>query len=444
MSQLKTEEFINKAKAIHGDVYDYSKAKYTNPKTNVTITCKQHGEFEQRPDSHSRGAGCPICAGNQQSNTEEFIHKAGAKHGDAYDYSKVEYQNRNVKVTIICKQHGDFKQTPASHLKGNGCPKCGVVKRASQCRSNTEEFINRARAIHGDAYDYGKIEYKNARTNVILVCKHHGEFRQTPYHHLSGNGCSKCGRVKTSSQLQLNTEEFVNKAKEIHGDAYNYSKSEYKNSHANVIIICKQHGEFRQTPGNHLSGKGCPKCGLVKIGLQLRSNTEDFINKAKAKHGDAYDYSKSEYKNASTKVNIICKHHGEFKQAPNHHIRGQGCPKCAKEIFVSKPETDFLNFLNVPKENRFYPIGKYFVDGIVSNTIYEFLGDYYHGHPRLEKRLDHIKVQSVKLETKWRFDDIIKLTGFNIKYVWESDWNEYRKLGGHLKLRTYNGKLETN
>lgn len=126
--KLSTEEFITKARMRHGDRYDYSKVSYVNQKTPVTIICPIHGEFYQRPNNHYMGAGCPVCSGNKCYDTTSFIAKAKAVHGDEYDYSKVSYHNCKTKVVIICHRHGAFEQTPTKHLSGQGCPLCSQAK----------------------------------------------------------------------------------------------------------------------------------------------------------------------------------------------------------------------------------------------------------------------------------------------------------------------------
>jgi len=126
MKRLTTEQFIEKAKAIHSDKYDYSLVEYKNNRTKVKIICHEHGIFEQRSDSHLRGQGCSKCkgGGKKKLTTEEFIKKAKNIHGDKYDYSLVEYKNNKTKVKIICPIHDVFEQRPGSHLKGCDCPKC--------------------------------------------------------------------------------------------------------------------------------------------------------------------------------------------------------------------------------------------------------------------------------------------------------------------------------
>ena len=132
------------------------------------------------------GCGCPECSKNKKLTTEEFIKRAREVHGDKYDYSKVEYINSNTKVCIICPEHGEFWQTPGSHLSGKGCEKC---VRPSY---DTKSFVDCAKKIFGDKYDYSKVEYVNTKTKVCIICSKHGEFWMKPNVHLQGCGCNLC------------------------------------------------------------------------------------------------------------------------------------------------------------------------------------------------------------------------------------------------------------
>ena len=266
--------------------------------------------------------------------TEKFIKKSRLIHGDKYDYSKVDYVNNRTKVCIICPEHGEFWQTPNSHLNGNGCFKCN---KKGAPKSTTEKFIKKSRLIHGDKYDYSKVEYNGNKTKVCIICPEHGEFWQTPAHHAHGVGCPTCANNNKGKYNLLGRENFIKRANKIHGDRYDYSKVEYANANKKVCIICPEHGDFWQTPSAHLNGKqGCPKCyGNIK------STTEEFIKKSRLIHGDKYDYSKVEYNGNKTKVCIICPEHGEFWQRPNSHLNGRGCSKCNS----SKMELEIMRLL---------------------------------------------------------------------------------------------------
>ena len=185
------KEFIEESKKVHGDWYGYKKVNYVNNKTEVTITCPIHGDFEQRPDNHLNGQGCSRCARVNKSTKDEFEQKARQVHGNKYNYDRVDYVNTMTLVTIVCPEHGPFPQTPNSHLNGIGCPDCGGTK-----RSTRQRFIDEATLIHGGKYDYKKIDYKNNRTPVTIICPEHGSFQQTPNRHLNGRGCPECAKEK--------------------------------------------------------------------------------------------------------------------------------------------------------------------------------------------------------------------------------------------------------
>ena len=187
LQRFTKEEFIEKTRKVHGDKYDYSKVEYINSKTKVCIICPEHGEFWQEPNKHLRNCGCPKCVGKYTS-TIDFINKSKKIHNDKYDYSKVDYKYAQSKVCIVCPEHGEFWQTPNSHLRGKGCPMCSKNKKMT-----TEEFIIKAKEIHNDKYDYSKVKYVNAHSLVQIICPIHGEFWQNPNNHIYNHrGCSKC------------------------------------------------------------------------------------------------------------------------------------------------------------------------------------------------------------------------------------------------------------
>jgi len=204
-------------------------------------------------------------------------------------------------------------------------------------RKTTEQFIEEAVKVHGDKYNYSKVEYTNKRTKVIITCSIHGVFEQFPNDHLIGKGCKICGHEKSSNSQRSNTEEFIKRAVRIHGNKFDYSKSNYIDSKTIVVIICKIHGGFKQEPVRHLRGQGCRKCATLK---RLKT-TKEFIKKAEKIHNYMYDYSKTDYKGSKEKVIIICPKHGEFEQNPSHHLQGHGCPKC----FRSKGEEEIEKLL---------------------------------------------------------------------------------------------------
>lgn len=368
--------------------------------------------------------------------TLEFIKKAKLVHKDKYGYTQFEYINNRTKGIIHCEVHGPFEQNPYNHLSGQSCPKCSYDIRANKLASNTEEFIYKAKLVHGEVYEYSEVEYKNSITYVIIRCKVHGYFKQTPNCHLNGRGCRQCAINHTS-----NKDEFIDKAKRVHGEVYDYTELEYTNDSTNVMIRCKRHGYFKQTPNNHLRGKGCQKCS-TDINSKKRSlSIECFIQRSKQKHGDLYDYCKFIYINCYTKGVITCKLHGDFKQTPTDHFAGCGCPKCFSSY--SKQQIEWLTFLEVRNscpiqhavnEGEYkIPSTNYRADGYCAetNTIYEFHGDFWHGNPNIYNGED------INTATKTTYgelysntlkkEDKIKSLGYNLVTIWESDWVKFTK-----------------
>ena len=208
----------------------------------------------------------------KRKTQEEIIAEFKKVHGSFYNYSKVEYKNSSTKVVVICPFHGEFLIAPSHHKNGVGCRKCYFNSQ----RITKEEFIRRSREKFGNRYDYSLFsEIPVGRKKVKIKCLEHDMiFLQEPRNHMRGHtGCSKCcsnilsgsrgNRGKLRAQEELN-EDFIRRAKEIHGDTYSYRQFIYVNSATPGKIICKKHGVFYQTPSNHLRGTQCPDCAIEK------------------------------------------------------------------------------------------------------------------------------------------------------------------------------------
>jgi len=191
--------------------------------------------------------------------------------------------------------------------------------------SKQEKCLLKFKEVHGDRYDYSKVNYTKNIDKVVIICKEHGEFLQRPKSHKEGQGCPKCGNKLRKRGDYFTNEKIIGKFKEVHGDRYDYSKVNYTKNIDKVVIICKEHGEFLQRPKSHKEGQGCPKCAL-----ENKVTQEHIIEKFKKVHGDRYDYSKVKYKSYKDKVTIICPNCGEFEQTVVSHINGNNCKKCRK------------------------------------------------------------------------------------------------------------------
>lgn len=203
-SKLTNEEFIIKANIIHNNKFLYDKCNYINSKHKVLITCKEHGDFEQLPSNHLFGQACPLCGGSKKMSTENFIKKSVEIHGNKYLYEKTNYINNKTKVIITCLEHGDFEQQPGNHLSNHGCPSCKKKAVSSKLIKTCEQFIIDANKKHDNIYDYNKVIYTGCNNKVIITCREHGDFEQSPDSHIRGSGCPKCA----SSGFNVNCNGF--------------------------------------------------------------------------------------------------------------------------------------------------------------------------------------------------------------------------------------------
>lgn len=202
MPKITTEDFISKAKEIHGDKYDYSLVDYQGSAVPVTIICPIHGPFEQKPTKHtSLKRGCPKCGGTAKKTTEEFIADAKAVHSDKYDYSLAEYKTSFDPVVIICPLHGPWEVTPNNHVSlKTGCPRCGRNNTIAASMIPKEEFVVRAKNVHGNFYDYSKTTVEKLRSKSVITCPIHGDFEQDLQNHILGSRCPKCAHNDKSKQ----------------------------------------------------------------------------------------------------------------------------------------------------------------------------------------------------------------------------------------------------
>lgn len=254
-------------------------------------------------------------------STEEIVNRFIKVHGDRYNYSKVVYSNWRSKVTIGCSKHGDFEQTVSNHLAGYGCAKCKIEHLASLRKLTTEKFIEKAKQLHGERYEYDKTEYIYNNKPVIITCKVHGDFEQTPNLHLQGRNCRKCKYDFIGDLLRLPKNEFIDRANEIHMGKYSYAQVNYVSMHDRVSIICPVHGVFSQSPMRHLAGAGCYSCnstrGEANIESVLSKNNIRFIREyiiPDVKPSYRYDFFLPD-------LNILIEYHGvqHFKYIPFFH-----------------------------------------------------------------------------------------------------------------------------
>lgn len=198
----------------------------------------------------------------------------------------------------------------------------------------TKEFLKKVEKVHNNKYDYNLVNYQGSFQKIKIICKIHGIFEQIAYLHVKGSGCSKCAIIdraeKHKGKQKYNQQSILERFEKTHNKVYDYSNVIFVSLRQKVKIICNTHGEFMQKPMSHLQGQGCPICKGVNHTIAMKSNTEDFIKKAKEIHKGFYIYDKTIYgRNNQEKVIITCPIHGDFKQSPNSHINQKSiCKKC--------------------------------------------------------------------------------------------------------------------
>lgn len=259
----KQARFIRKATARHGGKYNYEEVVYIDEGTNVTIRRPAHGPFQQSPHRHLRNSGCPFCAREKPSmrrrTTASFVEKAVSVHGRRYDYSPVAYTRWNEPVTIVCRVHGPFRQQAQAHYRGAGCPRCARIKQTPSGIVDTCSFIEAAKRVHGDTYDYSLCRFRAADVLTAIVCSQHGTFAQRPSLHIGlRNGCPVCAR----ENRQLTRDQFLQEVSGLYAQEFDYSLMPSRvTSRMKITVICPEHGEFGVSAAAHRRGSAnCPDC----------------------------------------------------------------------------------------------------------------------------------------------------------------------------------------
>lgn len=295
---ITTDKFIERAKNIHGNRYDYSQVEYIHNAKPVRIICKEHGEFLQTPNVHLKPCNCPQCAGAGKKNTKIFIEQAKKIHGDKFNYSKVDYKKDREKVIIICSTHGEFLQLPNSHLQGHGCNKC-----KHETKSSKDSFLKKAINKHGFLYDYSKLEYKGSKQKVTIICPTHGDFEIIAYHHLSGKGCPKCflkAQAKIFNMIILNFPNL-----EIIWEArLEWLKGQRFDIYIpSINMAIEYNGKQHYEPIDYMGGNNeflkTQQRDIIKREKCLQNNCE--------LHELKYDYKKEDLINLFTRIHALLK-----------------------------------------------------------------------------------------------------------------------------------------
>jgi len=372
---LGQDTFVERARSVHKDKYDYSSSVYLGRHEKLDVRCPSHGNFSQEAGSHLDGAGCPQCALEARFlTTDEFAQRAAKVHAGKYDYRKTKYVRNDVPVIVTCTQHGDFSVVATQHLNGpTGCPACAKEKAAAprpNNRTTKKQFLAKAQTRHGAKYNYDLVNYKDTKTKVEILCSEHGPFWQTPLNHTNGNGCPACGRNRVNAATRarpLTTfKKFKAKARKKHSNKYKYL--EFSGLQKPAVVECPRHGQFTQKAAAHIRGQGCRKCRDELYSKTFRKTTEEFVAVAKAVHGSLFNYDKVNYTTHDVPVLIGCRRHGHFKQRPGHHLEGHGCPTCSS----SQGERAVRRWLDEHGINYFYQWREHGCIAMQTTAVFDF------------------------------------------------------------------------
>jgi Zn finger protein HypA/HybF involved in hydrogenase expression len=295
---------------------------------------------------------------------EKFIKKANTRHGNKYDYSKVEYINSKSKVTIICPEHGEFYQPPGKHVFGWGCKKCGINKRAKFRTKNTTTFIEEANKVHNFKFDYSEVKYINGKKKVNIKCKKGHEFEQTPNSHLRGIGCPIC----KGNKIRITQNEFIERLLNVHHDLYDFSKVQYKTFREKVNVVCKEHGDFKIKAASLLEGQGCPKCKYWKSESKLYKRIlKTFPNEIIKRQGSPSWLGKQKFDIYFMEHNIAIEYNGQQHYEPVEIFGG-------KNRYIKQIEQD----LDKMKKS-------------IANNCLLFVIPYFYKEKEIEETIERIK-----------------------------------------------------
>lgn len=349
------ETFIAEAQVRHGDLYDYKDLVYVNAKTHVVIHCRKHKvRFEQTPDAHLSGSGCPGCKREniKQGNAlnyaqrsvdfDEFLNRARATHGSHYQYDRSSYTGFGENVNITCPSHGVFRQRAERHAKGSECRRCAIDKlkiTEPTWRSRIEEQFGATLSV---LLPEG---WSGFQTPVQASCSRHNHaWRLNAGALLNGTGCRHCVREqKNQPRLQAlrnalpsnldyladsqNPEflSFAMAAFKTHASRYHYRENHFVSFSRQCQVTCAEHQAFKILPQEHLDGAGCPVCDYQRT----------FIAAARERFADRFDYTSTRFSHAHAKdrISVRCiKHDTSGTLSAEAHLRDTPfCSQCRVE-----------------------------------------------------------------------------------------------------------------
>lgn len=442
--KLTQEQYIAKARAKWGNAYDYSESVYLAGLKPITIRCIKHNHyFTVQAGNHIstllKSGGCPLCGQEslaeyrrkkheeslrnaeqkkkvykpRLTHKERFLKKARAMYPD-YDFSRVEYKDRETHIVVVCPVHGEFKIRPRTLLIGekgqkpHGCWKCNNLIPPYEKELTLDTFKNRMHELYGDKYTFVWSDYKNKQSMIRFTCKEHGEQRRSVTGLLDGKGCAYCNG-------KFYPPDWIKNARAVHGEKYEYDESRPPQRVSDIIRYkCPVHGWHETRYDCHvLQGCGCALCAGVQNKIPTEDRKQIWIEKCRERFPGKFSYRDVVYVNNDTPVKIYCKeHHITFETTPDTHLRGSGaCPLCTRsvgevEIFkwLSEHAILFETQKVIPNENMFckrhYLVADFYLPDL--NLIIEMNGEQHY------QPVEHFNTKDWTFEDQQIRDDTLR------------------------------------
>lgn len=374
-------------------------------------------------------------------DTQIFIERAKKIHGEKYDYSLTEYKDmRTTRLKIICPKHGIFESLAGNHLKGSGCKECAVEKRKGikvekfkplnvekkGTSLTQEQAIQRFKHIHGDKYDYSLVVYKKYNTPIRIICPDHGEFELLPNSHWKGSGCPKCLNIGE----KLNTEKVVNLLTEQFGNKFDYSQIKYTGWYDKIKIICSEHGIMEKTFDFFKRRKQlCTLCEKNKV---VNINKDIILEKLQYNPNKYIFLNIDEYVNVNSLLKFICPKHGEVDRTYNNYFKNYSCPKCS--LSQSSAELEILNFiLEIDNDSKPFHNSRKFIPPLEIDILckkykfaIEFNGDAFHSFGKSESSMlnNYMNIDKCKHQIK---TNLVEKKEYQLFHIVENHWKNPTK-----------------
>lgn len=361
------------------------------------------------------------------SKTSDFIQKSILRHGDSkFTYELTDYITAKHKITLTCAEHGNFTTSVQTHLYGNGgCPACATRATAQAKILSAEQLKDKAAPIHGDTYTYTNNRHPDNVHLIEIICKKHGPFYQRAASHLQGSGCKKCGIERRADIRRGSTSRFLKRAREVHGDRYNYKFVEYTGCQDKVKVVCDKHGVFLITPNDHIRGKGCKKCANAKHSISVEQYKKRLSESCNSL-GVQYSIVDETYVAQRHPVDVTCPEHGLFTVSSARLLLGRvSCPKCTtttgQQKIISWLDKHGIEYL----VNDYTLLLKQQVDILIpqAKLALEFNGIYWHSTLKRPNRRYHLE-KTLACEAQ----------GYDLIHIWEDQWEDDKEFSKILQL----------